>query len=121
MNVEKTGALIASSRRKKNMTQRELAEMLHVTDRAVSKWERGLSFPDVSLLAPLADILGLTLTELLNGELSPQDFDSDERPLHEILALSKAALRDRTVKLRLHVLVLLVYGMILIIVRISLV
>lgn len=101
MNVEKTGALIASSRRMKNMTQRELAEMLHVTDRAVSKWERGLSFPDVSLLAPLADILGLTLTELLNGELSPQDVDSDERPLHEILALSKAALRDRTVKLRL--------------------
>ena len=101
MNVEKTGALIASSRRMKNMTQRELAELLHVTDRAVSKWERGLSFPDVSLLVPLADILGLTLTELLNGEQSPQAVESDERPLHEILALSKAALRNRTVKLRL--------------------
>ena len=101
MNLEKTGALIASTRHKKNLTQRELAELLHVTDRAVSKWERGLSFPDVSLLVPITDILGLTLTELLNGELSQQDADSDERPLHEIIALSKAALRERTVKLRL--------------------
>ena len=101
MNAEKTGALIAEVRREKNMTQKELAELLHVTDRAVSKWERGLSFPDVSLLEPLADALGLTLTELLSGERAQQPEETDERPLREILMLSKAALRSRTVKLRL--------------------
>ena len=101
MNAEKTGALIAQVRREKNMTQRELAELLHVTDRAVSKWERGLSFPDVGLLEPLADALGLTLTELLDGEHAPQPEETDERSLREILALSKAALRSKTVKLRL--------------------
>ena len=67
MDAIKTGTLIAQARREKNMTQKELSELLHVTDRAVSKWERGLSFPDVSLLEPLAGALGLTLTELLDG------------------------------------------------------
>ena len=101
MNAEKTGALIAQARREKNMTQKELAELLHVTDRAVSKWERGLSFPDVGLLEPLADALGLRLTELMDGERAQQPGETDERPLREILSLSKAALRSRTVKLRL--------------------
>ncbi len=68
MDSLKTGALIAEARKEKNMTQRELASALHVSDRAVSKWERGAGFPDVSLLEPLADALGLTVTELLHGE-----------------------------------------------------
>lgn len=101
MNAEKTGALIAEVRREKNMTQKELAALLHVTDRAVSKWERGLSFPDVGLLEPLADALGLTLTELMDGERTAQPEETDERSLREILALSKEALRSKAVKLRL--------------------
>ena len=68
MDSLKTGALIAEARKEKNMTQRELASALHVSDRAVSKWERGAGFPDVSLLEPLADALGLTVTELSHGE-----------------------------------------------------
>ena len=60
MDAGKTGALIAEARREKNMTQKELAGLLHVTDRAVSKWERGLNFPDIALLEPLAEALGLT-------------------------------------------------------------
>ena len=68
MDSSKTGTLIAAARKEKNMTQRELAEALHVSDRAVSKWERGVGFPDVSLLEPLADALGLSVTELLRGE-----------------------------------------------------
>ena len=116
MNAEKTGALIAEVRREQNMTQKELAELLHVTDRAVSKWERGLSFPDVSLLEPLADALGLTLTELMDGERAQQPEEADERPLREVLALSKAALRSKAVKLRLFaasacVLALILLGM----------
>ncbi|MBP3485454.1 MAG: helix-turn-helix transcriptional regulator, partial [Oscillospiraceae bacterium] len=48
MNREKTGTLIGAARKEKNMTQKELAAVLHVSDRAVSKWERGAGFPDVS-------------------------------------------------------------------------
>lgn len=49
------------------MTQNELAEKLHITDKAVSKWERGLSFPDISILIPLAEILNISLYDLLKG------------------------------------------------------
>ena len=101
MNAEKTGNLIASRRREKGMTQKELSELLHVTDRAVSKWERGLSFPDVSLLESLCDVLGLTLTELMTGRLQEFPPEQSEQPLREMLDLSKAVLRKRTVKLRL--------------------
>lgn len=68
MEIEKTGKLIAEARREKGMTQKELAALLHVSDRAVSKWERGAGFPDVSLLEKLAGALGLTVTDLLRGE-----------------------------------------------------
>lgn len=62
------GAFVARLRKEKGMTQKELAERLFVSDKAVSKWERGLSLPDIALLQPMADILGVTVTELLRGE-----------------------------------------------------
>ena len=68
MDKAKTGALISAARKEKNLTQRELAKVLHVSDRAVSKWERGAGFPDISLLEPLADALGLGVLDLLRGE-----------------------------------------------------
>ena len=68
MDKAKTGALIAAARREKNMTQKELAKVLHVSDRAVSKWERAAGFPDILLLEPLADALDLTVLDLLRGE-----------------------------------------------------
>ena len=54
MDRQKTGALIAQMRKERGLTQRELAEQLHISDRTVSKWERGAGFPDVSMLIPLA-------------------------------------------------------------------
>ena len=68
MNAAKTGALIAQVRREKELTQRDLAERLHVSVQAVSKWELGKNFPDLSLMEPLSDILDLTVSELLAGE-----------------------------------------------------
>lgn len=65
---DKDRALIAAARKEQNMTQKELAAALHVSDRAVSKWERGAGFPDISLLEPLADTLGLGVLDLLRGE-----------------------------------------------------
>lgn len=68
MELEKTGALMAQARKERGLTQKELAQSLHVSTQAVSKWERGLSFPDVSLLESLSRRLGLTVSELLSGE-----------------------------------------------------
>lgn len=59
------GAFIAQLRKEKNLTQKELADQLHVTDKAVSKWETGKGFPDLKLMEPLAQALGVTLVELI--------------------------------------------------------
>ena len=69
MNSMKTGNLIATIRRNKKMTQKDLANQLHVSDKAVSKWERGESYPDVSILVHLAAILDITVDELLEGTI----------------------------------------------------
>ena len=61
------GHFLAQLRREKGMTQKELAATLYVSDKAVSKWERGLSVPDISLLVPLAEQLNVTVAELLQG------------------------------------------------------
>ena len=61
------GRFLAQLRREKGMTQKELAATLYVSDKAVSKWERGLSVPDISLLVPLAEQLNVTVAELLQG------------------------------------------------------
>lgn len=68
MDAIDTGLLIAQARKEKGLTQKDLAQALHVTVQAVSKWERGLNFPDIALLEPLAEALDLTVSELLAGE-----------------------------------------------------
>ena len=75
MDAVKTGCLIAERRKQLNMTQKELAQKLHVSAQAVSKWERGLSFPDIALLEPLAQQLDLTVSEVLSGsrDVAPQE------------------------------------------------
>ena len=78
MDAQKTGALIAQARRERGLTQKELSQALHVSAQAVSKWERGLNFPDLSLLEPLGDCLELTVSELLSGQRG-------EEPKEELL------------------------------------
>jgi len=68
MDNIKFGEMIAVMRKENEMTQKELAEKLHVTDKAVSKWERGKGYPEITLLPLIADVLGITASELLNGE-----------------------------------------------------
>ena len=68
MNQIKIGEFISSQRKMKNLTQAALAEKLGITDRAVSKWERGKGLPDVSLMLDLCEIFGITVNELLSGE-----------------------------------------------------
>ena len=68
MNQIKIGKFIADCRKKENLTQMQLAEKLGITDKAVSKWERGISLPDTSLMLQLCDILDISVNELLCGE-----------------------------------------------------
>ncbi len=62
------GAFVAQLRKEKGLTQKELADLLNVTDKAVSKWETSKGFPDVKLLEPLAQALGVSLVELMRGK-----------------------------------------------------
>lgn len=68
MDSIKIGKFIADCRKEKRLTQEELAEQLYITDRAVSKWERGLSLPDADKMLDLCSILNISVNELLNGE-----------------------------------------------------
>jgi len=68
MDIVKSGLFIAELRKKKMMTQKELAELLHVTDKAVSKWERGIASPDVQLLPKMSQIFNVSINEILRGE-----------------------------------------------------
>ncbi len=68
MDQKKIGAFIAQCRKEKNLTQMQLAERLEITNQAVSKWENGRGMPDVSLLQPLCNVLGISLNELFSGE-----------------------------------------------------
>jgi transcriptional regulator with XRE-family HTH domain/DNA-directed RNA polymerase subunit RPC12/RpoP len=69
MDLNKIGKFIADCRKNKNLTQEQLAEKLNITDRAVSKWERGLSLPDASIMLSLCNILDINVNELLSGEM----------------------------------------------------
>ncbi len=68
MDQIKIGKFISEMRKEQNLTQRQLADSLSISDKTISKWERGKGLPEVSLMMPLCDILGISVNELLNGE-----------------------------------------------------
>ena len=68
MDQLKIGKFIAACRKQKELTQMQLAEKLGITDKAISKWERGIAMPDTSIMLELCDILGISVNELLSGE-----------------------------------------------------
>lgn len=75
MNQIKIGRFIADERKRKGYTQKQLSEKLGISDKTISKWERGNGFPEVSLLLPLCDELEITVNELLSGErVSEEDY-----------------------------------------------
>ncbi len=73
MDCKKIGKLIYSLRKERNLTQQKLAEYMNISDKAISKWERGLGCPDISLLPELSNIFGVNLENLLAGELDAND------------------------------------------------
>lgn len=76
MDNVKFGAFLAQCRKNKGWTQKDLAEHLNVTDKAVSKWERGLGFPDIKLIEPLAGLLEVSVLELMRSE----SIEEEQRP-----------------------------------------
>ena len=78
MNQEKFASFITQRRKQLNLTQKDIAEKLHVSISAVSKYERGLSYPDITLLEPLSQILEVTIVDLLKGEISRNDLSNLE-------------------------------------------
>lgn len=70
MDPKKFGQFIAENRKEKNMTQADLAQIIGVTDKAVSRWERGIGFPDINTLEPLSRALGISILELMRSRKS---------------------------------------------------
>lgn len=68
MSNKSMGEIISALRKEKGMTQKELADRFHITDKAVSKWERNLACPDIQLIPDLAEVLGISVEELLNAK-----------------------------------------------------
>ena len=81
MNQDKIGKFIAKLRKDKNMTQGELAEKIGVSINAVSKWERGLNFPDVSLYKKICDELNVSIEELINGEKNLKQTSNENKTI----------------------------------------
>ena len=93
MDQVKTGAFIAELRKEKGLTQKEVAEKLGVADKTISKWETGRGLPEVSLMMPLCEVLGITVNELLSGEKISADkyVDKAEEHLYELQTLKANA------------------------------
>ena len=95
MNQNKVGLFILERRKHHSMTQSDLARALHVSDQAVSKWERGLNYPDINLIAPLADLLKVSINELLQGELSVSDIKTEDA-VKEVLDFSSTVIKKKS-------------------------
>ena len=73
MDCKKIGNLIYELRKSKNMTQKQVANLMNISDKTISKWERGLGCPDISLLPELSQILGVSVDQILSGEINLND------------------------------------------------
>ncbi len=93
MDAEKTGRLIRDMRIELGITQKDLAEQIHVSNAAVSKWENGHGFPDISSLEALANVLQLSITELIQGEKIEEEQQKDDTVVKEIIQLSEKEIK----------------------------
>jgi len=118
MDKEKTGQLITELRKEKGLTQKQLAEILNVTDKAVSKWERGLSFPDISMLEPLSSVLDVSIMEILAGRKQEEDEvltrEEAQKIVNDSVELSDEEIRHKKEKSRLLITILIVLFLLLI-------
>ncbi len=116
MNKQKIGNLIKKKRKENGLTQKELAEKLDITDRAISKWERGICCPDISLLKDLCKILGININELLSGnELKEITDEESENILIETVKTYTGIEKKKNKRLLLFTVLLLIFYVFLVI------
>ena len=104
MDQIKIGRFIAASRKEKGLTQMKLAERLGITDKAVSKWERGIAMPDASLMLDLCEVLGISVNELLRGERITAESDGRENEKLLLNMARELEQRERTIWRAMYVL-----------------
>lgn len=95
MNIEEIGLRIASKRKELHLTQQQLANQLNVSDKAVSRWERGIGCPDVSLLLPLSEALHMTIDELISGVKEQSEQERNMTLQHMIVYAKEKAIENR--------------------------
>lgn len=98
IDKKKFGAFVSELRREKGFTQKELAEKLFISDKAISKWETGVSIPDTSLLVPLADLFGVTVTELLMCKRMIQEAPLDANQVEAVVQTALSYTEDKTTR-----------------------
>lgn len=76
MDCNKVGALLLRLRKEKGMTQKQIADLMNISDKTISKWERGLGCPDVSLLNELSNIFEINVEKILSGEMETKDMNA---------------------------------------------
>ena len=111
LDKEKFGEFVSKLRKERGMTQKELAEKLFVSDKAVSKWERGQSLPDITMLNPLADALGVTAAELLNcGKIEGEKVDASQvdELVEKAIELNKEPDISKRKRFKIYIICLLV-------------
>ena len=116
MDCDKIGKFIANSRKQKGLTQSELADKLNITDRAVSKWERGKGCPDISLLEDLSKILDVSIIELLKGEKMKKNKSLEKEELLYSMNYAEESAKMKMYKTISNVIVTLIVVIILTIV-----
>lgn len=97
MDKEKTGKLIKEARIKKNYTQSDLGDLLGVTNKAVSRWENGDSFPDVGVLENLAIVLDLRIQDIITGEMGVYD-ESVVKDVLRVVKLQKQETKRKAIR-----------------------
>lgn len=113
MNCEKIGKFIATSRKQKGLTQTELADRLNITDRAVSKWERGKGCPDISLLEDLSKILDVSIIELLRGEKTNKKQKLEKQELIYSMNYARESTKIKMYKILNNIIITLIFVVIL--------
>ena len=88
MDQKKIGAFIAQCRKEKSLTQIQLAELLDITNQAVSKWENGICLPDISLFETICNVLDITLVELIEGKKSQKPTENESKNIKNIIDYS---------------------------------
>lgn len=95
MDANKFGCFVAERRKELKMTQKDLAAKIQVTDKAVSKWERGLGFPDINTIEDLADALDVSIMELMKSERKTNEVSAEEKVVNDVVQIAKSDIEER--------------------------